>query len=469
MVRKFLPSNAVDTKEVYEERVKAASYRPYVGSIVDFYASMLFASSFAVRASVDGEHATNIDAFYSDLKEDCDGNGTDLSAFMKDRFTQALIKRAAYWVVELPRDASEAPAVTKTEWNERGLGRATLRAIDAECVTDWESDDDGHYEWLKTYEKTMRRASPEDESVKCVETWRIYFKDRVDVYQISYDPSKPPKPKDAVPRVDSYDHGFACVPVMSLCLPEGLWLLDRASDAQLEHFRLSCALGWSLRKAAYPFGVFYLENADKPPVIGRGLGCTLSKEDEFEWAEPKCSSISVLSEEVKAQKDEIYRVSQQMAMSADASAGALGRSGLSKMADQDAQAVCLRGYAQYVREAIEATYELISDARGDTDVTFSVEGMSQFSTDDVAALVEAATKVQGLGIESPTLLGELYMRIANALLTGDVDQKQKDKIKDEIMASVGVMHGESRTGEPSTLGGESENDRANGAQPTKAR
>lgn len=433
MVREFLPMGDTDTRETYDARIKAASYRSYVGPIVDFYASQLFASTHVVRAMRDGETVDSIDPYYATLVEDCDGQGTDFKTFMKDRFVQALIKRVAYWVLELPRDTEELPPATREEWDARGLGNVRMIPLDAENVMDWEADDDGRYAWVKTHSIGWKRLSPADEKPICVETWKVYYKDRVDVYRIEY--TKKPKDTVQVPMVDSYAHGFACVPIQCVRLPEGLWLVDRASDAQVEHFRMSCALGWSLRRAAYAIGVFRLDNNTDKPTVGRGFAITIGKDDSFEWAEPACSSVAVLRDEIKAQKDEIYRVTQQMAASADTNAAALGRSGLSKIQDKDATEICLRGYATHVREAIEATYQLIAEARGDSDLTFSVEGMSTFSGDDVVTLVDTATKAKTIGIQSDTFKRELHWRIAAALLPSDVSQTTRDRVHHEIMTA----------------------------------
>lgn len=435
MLSEFLPKQPQDTPAIYQLRLQEASYRSYVGQIVRAYAGALFASHYAVRSTVDGEQV-DFDPFYATIKEDCDGQGTDLTTFFKERFRQALVFCASYWVVEMPRYSAQDLNMSEDEWIAQGRDRVRLRELDPCSVIDWEGDADGCFAWVKTYERSYRRSSPADPALT-VDTWRIYYVDRVEVYEIAYPANKKPKPTTQVPMVDTYSHGCSRVPVLAMRLPDGLWLLDAAADAQTEHFRLSSALGWILRRGAYPLGIFKLNDAAEPPQTGPGLGIILGKEEGFAWAEPTGATITQLREEIKSQKDEIYRVSQQMSMSADSSAGAMGRSGLSKMADSEATNACLRDYASIVREAIETTFEMVSNARGDYDLKFSIEGLSTFNSQDVETIIDAAKSAKEFGIEdeSETFRVESHFRVASLVLPSDTRQETKDAIRDEIRRS----------------------------------
>ena len=454
MVAEFLPRQPQDTQANYQLRLKEAAYRPYVGQIVRAYAGTLFASHYAIRAKVDGK-PVELGAVYARLKEDCDGQGTDLTNFFKDRFRCALVNCASFWVVEMPRGTAEDAGMTEDEWTAQGRDRARLRALDTCNVLDWEAGDDGGFAWVKVHDRAMRRADPAS-PVMVVDTWRIYYPEQVDVYRIEYLPKKPPKPTTTVPMVESYDHGCSRVPVLSMRLDDGLWLLDAASDAQVEHFRLSAALGWILRRGAYPLGIFKLNEGAEPPKTGPGMGVILGTEESFEWAEPSGGALSVLREEIKAQKDEIYRVSQQMAMSADSSASAIGRSGLSKMADAEATNACLRDYAAFAREAIEATFELISNANGDFNTTFSVEGLSTFNSQDIETIIDAAKSAKEFGIEneSDTFRVEAHCRIAELVLPSDASQETKDAILEEIRKSKPLAFNVGRPSSPARKFGE---------------
>jgi hypothetical protein len=211
-------------------------------------------------------------------------------------------------------------------------------------------------------------------------------------------------------------------------------LLNRAADAQIEHFRISAALGWLQRRSAYAMGVFTLTDKNQPPVTGPGYGIILGPNEKFEFAEPAGTSFNVLQSEVKAQKDEIYRITNQMASSVDNTAGALGRSADSKSLDMAATEIILHAYSNVVKEALEKVFELISDGRGEEELHFSIEGMNKFYLVNSSDLVDTATKAKALGIQSETLYKELNCRVAEALLPWDTSQEVKDQIRKEIFS-----------------------------------
>jgi hypothetical protein len=181
--------------------------------------------------------------------------------------------------------------------------------------------------------------------------------------------------------------------------------------------------------------VLRLQDGDTPPVMGTGYYLKLGLNESIEWAAPPDGPFGVIASQVDAQRDEIYRITHQLALSVDGSTAAVGRSGESKEADSLATRVMLVSYGLDVKEAIEETFEIVSDGRGDTETTFSVEGMDDFETAAPIDLVTMTAEADLLNIPSTTLKKELYTRVASALVP-DVDEKTKQTIKDEIREGV---------------------------------
>ena len=442
-ISKFLPQNKGESPEIYRQRVDQSSYRAYVGQIIDSFSSQVFSIPFIIRAN-DGQEdgygklkPIDLDPFYSEFKEDCDLKGTDLSTFLKHQLTTSLICGKSYWLAELPEKTEDVQNLI--DYQENNLGRAKISDIEPECIFDYEIDDDGNFEFIVLHYKEFKRNSPAESRQNCTETWRIYFPDRIETYQITYNPNKnPPKPKDIIPLIPelSGPHGFDKVPIICMELPMGLWLMDRVSDAQIEHFRLSAANGWLERRSAYAMGVFNVKDKTDPPQMS-GSGIMIGLDEKFNFAEPSGTANAILQKDIQDQKDEIYRVSQQMAQSSDNSSGSIGRSGQSKMADQEATKICCKSYGIIVREAIEKTLELISDARGELDTHFSIEGMDQYDFTDPTTLIENAKVAKDLGIIGSlkpleALTKEVIRRVANVLISPDTSQNVKDDILKEI-------------------------------------
>lgn len=431
-IKSFLNIAPNEDVSNYIRRCQEASYRSYIAPIINDYSSKLFSAPYVIRASRN-ENDIKLDEFYTQFKEDVDLVGTDLTSFLKCRFQESLVKGASYWIAELPDDGMEWPE-NLSDFKERGLDRAYLREIPTESLTDWECDDLGNFEWCIVHSKKYKRVSPISDRSFCTETWKIYDNQNVEIFQITYEPSKKPKATDEVQSIGKFPHHFSRIPIIGICLPYGLWLTDLTADAQIEHFRLSAALGWNLRRSANAVPVFKLKSADSPPVA-TAAGMIIGQEEDFAFVEPNGGSTKTLQDEIEKQKDEIYRISSQMALSVNNYASNIGRSGTSKQEDKAVSDVCLSAYATIVKEAIEKTYELISDARGDYDIKFSIEGMNQFNSVDVSQLIEDAKIARELNIQSETFHKELDYRIAEIMLPFDTKQDIKDAVKQEILSA----------------------------------
>ncbi len=437
MIGDFMPANPMESARVYALRQKSAFYRSYVGPVIDFFSAQLFAAPFVVRATVGATTDAFIDdGFYAAFKEDCDGAGTDLSQFMKTRFTEALVKGRSWILTELPEDGGR-PASSAAEWTERGLGRATLCKLSPDEVLDWEVGEDGEMEWAITYACAYKRPDPRASRTLKTERWRLYNRTTVQTYEVTFDPKRTKITASTdVPLKSERPHGFPRVPLIPIRLPPGLWLMARCADAQVEHFRQSSALSWATRQACYPMAVFKARNPESEPPRPTGAGYmhTIGLEEEIEFIAPATAPFEVIAAQVTAQKDEIHRIAQQMANSVDNTAASLGRSGDSKAADASATEICLLAYGDVVKDAIEEVYELVSDARGDTGIAFSVEGMTHFKLSDIGIMLDNAGKAGDMIAKSPTLGRELAKHAAELLLPG-ATQQTKDAIRAEIDAS----------------------------------
>jgi len=428
-IRLFIAQNPNEDYKSYMLRQQESCYSSNIGSIVDKFANQVFQAPYAVRATgIDG-YQVELDPFYNDFKEDVDNMGCDLSSFFKKQFITSLVCGKSFWIAEMPDDGGIEP-VDVDDWKNRGLDRARILPIEPENVLDYECDEFGDYNWVIVYSKTFARLDPRFERKFITETWKVYDRETVEVFSITYDPNgTKPKPTDDIPSRGKYPHRFSRVPILCLDMDPGMWILDRGADAQTEHFKLSCALGWSLRRVCFPEKIIKLQNKDELPTPGAAM--FMGIEESVSYAEITGSGLDIVENRIKTLESQLDKLSHQMASSADSDA-ALGRSGLSKMTDQEATAICCRAYATYVKEAIEKTYELISDARNEFDISFSIEGMNQYSFVDATTLVNNAKIVKELGIPSETLYKELYGRVADAMLPPDLQQDIKDLIKQEI-------------------------------------
>jgi hypothetical protein len=431
MIHHFITQNEFEDVKRYEQRKQQAPYLNYTGPILDKFAAMLLASPPNAQIATDSGEQKDPEEFWLDWRKDVDGNGTDLTQFMREQFTDAMMKRRAIWTLRLPDDEGE-PATNKAEWQKRELGNVILEELETQDCIDWRCDKKGQLLWLIHHTTEMPRELPTDDRDSVVETWKIYTREVVDTYRIKYDQNKPPKDTDEIPQVDTWAHGLGECPLIVLTMPEGLWVADRVYEAQLEHFRIAAALSWSFKATCYALALFHLIDSTKAPQMGAGLGVFLDAEDRVDWLAPPTAHLAAMQGEKVALKDEIYRVVHQMADSSSNNAGTIGRSGVSKQADLFSTRTILESFSQLVRSAIERTYTMAARLRGtDTDVNWTITGLDQFEDLDLKELIESITGAETIGMPSVKYQEEIRRMLLDSLLP-NADESTRAAIMLEI-------------------------------------
>lgn len=425
-LNRYLPQNDMEPAALYKKRLGRAHYINYSGPIGQFFAGMLFSSPF-VTASDPEEAAQN----YTDLKEDCDGQGCDLDAFMKARFEECLSKGAAYWRVDLaeqPTDEERA-SMSAADYEAGGYGRVSFKPIARENVTHWRRDDKGRFLWVVEYERTQGLLEFTDAEETITETWTLWTDADVRRWQVRYAKQNKPGDDAEIAMVPPPAH-YGRIPIVEMKLPDSLWLMNHIGDAQLEHFRKECALSWGIERSCYAMPVFHLADKKNPPKMGAGYYIMVGKDEQVTYAAPPAEVFSVAEARLSALKDEIHRVATQMARGIDNNAAAIGRSAQSKEADNTAMEVVLRAMATVVCEALEHSYQLCSAAR-DEQVTWDVTNPATYDMADAAVLIQ--TLVEAMPLQIPSSEFMIYAMTKAALaITPDADEDTKKKIREQI-------------------------------------
>lgn len=427
LISQFLLKNPTEQQQVYERRKKEAFYTGYVAEIVNSFSSNLFSSPFTVKTDKDSDN------FYGYFKEDVDGAGTDFQDFMRERFKESLINKTSWWICE--KEITDEPALSILEYKERGLDTYWIKSVEAHQVFDWDCHEDGQFSWIIIHDIKCSRANPRDPKVYVTETWRLYDKEFVETFQITYEQNRKPKDTDEITSLGKIQHGFDRIPIIQMDLPEGLWLVNQIAETQIQHFRLSNALSWAYKMTCYPMAIFKTDEADelkRDLKMGAGNYVIMNTADEFEWVSPQANSYSEIRSQITSLKDEMHRVASQMALAVDNTSGNAGRSGESKYQDQLATEICLKAYGSIVKEAVEKTFELISDSRGDLDIKFSVEGMNKFNIRDMDSVLATVKTAKELSIPSETFNKQLLIMAAETILP-EISQELKDAVYKEII------------------------------------
>ena len=413
--------------DVYGERLARVFYENHIGSIVDWYASTLFRREPSLQIEGGRESGRR---FLATLSEDCDLRGTKLSDFFRKCLTDALVDGRTHILIDFPR--SSALAANRAEEDAAGVSRAYLVQYGSEELINWSTDNRGDYDWV-VLRQTTKRQPRMDSSELITETyWHYYDKTHYQTYRRVERVNEP----SAIELMAEGAHALVHqgrVPLFTLQVSEGLWLMNKAAHLQLEHFNKSNALAWAITMGLFAMPVIYSDR-DWNQIVGESYYIQLAPGDRFGWTEPDGKVYQIAASNLETLKAEMYRVCYLSQASGEMISGH-AQSALSKQMDFTITQEVLRAYGTAVKNCIRAVLTAISDARKD-GLELSVAGLDEVDISNFGSELQDAKDLLQLGIDSPTLKRQICQRLALKYLN-DVRQDTKDQIAREIDAQFG--------------------------------
>lgn len=420
----YLLQRQKEPLDVYAERLQRVFYQNYIGSIVDWYASTLFRREPSIQFAGgirDGQ------SFLSNFVEDCDRKGTKIASFFRQCLIDMLVVGETHILIDFPRVAHTAS--TRGEEDAAGVSRAYLVQYQAEDLINWSTDEHGEYEWIVLRQKIRRQPKVDSPEVLEETYWRYYDRSEFRVYKRTERSGA----EANIHLVDFGAHAFSRdqrVPLISMRVSEGLWLMNKAANLQLEHFNKSNALAWAITMGLFAMPVIYSDR-EWNQIVGESYYIQLGPNDKFGWTEPDGKVYQIAADNLTVLKEEIYRVCYLSQASGEMVSGH-AQSALSKQMDFAITQEVLRAYSTVVKDSIRRVLNAISSARKD-DLTISVSGLDEVDIGDFATELEDARSLLQIGIDSPTLKRQVYQRLAVKYLN-DARQEVKDQIAREIDA-----------------------------------
>lgn len=456
--REFIPRHDVEPIDVYKRRVKSAKYLNYAAPLVGAFVSWLFTGTLGVRVrDADGQE---LPEWASSLKEDSNAS-TDLDVMLGRAMTEALVTQRAFLHVEA---AEPPPGLSLAEWQRQGFDRVQVELVPTERITHWSADDEGRFHWLLEREECVELEDFEAVEKRVIEwtLWRANAAPRK--WRLEIDPSRTLDANTDVPEVTQTAElpARAGVPFVCLTLPRELWLLNLAADPIVAINEKRNALSWAIDRVCYAMPVLY--SASRKPVgaLGAGYFLQLGANDKLDYPAPPSTPFDVIENHIRSLKDELYRVTQQMAAGVDNNAAAIGRSGDSKSVDAEATTIVLRKLGALVRDACERVYDLAAGLLGQQE-RFAAYGLDSFRLESVGSVVEVISGVELAQVQSPTLRAELHKQLAARALP-HVPTDVLAKINAEIDRTQPAIEASSDpTSDAEPIG-----DAANAAPPTDA-
>lgn len=236
-----------------DSRLKRAQYVNRAAGLIDGVVS---------KATVGSPKIVGDDERWEELNKNSDGQGTPFSSLVRVLLSDMLVARWPY---------IEARSVDSEPY--------TLWRRDPETVLDFENNDDGSLNWIKTQailqDRSSQYAAPDRQKVVITYytesdtvSYVVYKKD--DVWQTedgrTINDDTMIQPED---DLSIYGHDFGQVPIFRGNATKTHWLMDRISEALKAIYNTEVDLAFSLSQCAYAQLIFELDNPKNANSITR--------------------------------------------------------------------------------------------------------------------------------------------------------------------------------------------------------
>ncbi len=449
----LLPRREGEPESVYKMRLDAVYHTPYMGRLLGQIVSSLGSDPLGVTAK-ESEDDTVISPdleWYREFTRDVsapDGQTQTLDEFMCQQARIALLTGRAWTLVDLPSMPDEAlePRNLAEEMASGALD-AYLCAVDPEDVIEWEWDEDSDtLLWAICHSVKRPRRSFLDSRSTVEERFCLYTQGEWVRFLYRYDKENPPKEDDAPTSTTTGRHSFGCVPLVPFELPEELQLGPALQSTAVELFRKQNGLSWSEDRGLYaqlvertshdPKAMMAKEMGDVPPVEAQtaGPGSILRSQpgSTLEYLSPPKHVYVIAQEKCVYLRDELYRITNQLALASNASGAAIGRSAESKGLDMQALSIMLAEIGKNVRQHVDRVLQVIAAGRGDPGDVKST-GQAEFELVDRAQLLDEAMKVIG---GDPAKRIDVPSTTFKSIYAADITRQLLPRATQEEMASI---------------------------------
>lgn len=419
----FLARRQKEPAAVYAERLERVFYENYAGSIIDWYAATLFRREPQIVTQGTNNAGRR---YFSELLDDCDTRGTNLSEFFRLRAIHALVYGTSYTLVDFPQ--TKHPVSTRADEERLGAARGYLQSFTPLDLTNWSYDDQGHLEWAVLRTSRLVKESVNDTEWRDETRWTYYDRTNFKIYRQLTSNGKASEPE----LIEEGSHALASlhrVPIFELKVSEGLWLMRKAAQVQVEHFNKSNALSWALTMGLFAMPVVYSDREFKQ-MIGESYYIQLGPEDKFGWTEPEGHVYQLAAENLNRLQREIYRVCYLLNQAGGTPADGQNQSGWSKQRDFAVTQEVLRALGDRTKDAMKTVLRAIEAVRDD-GLSIDVTGLDEFDIGDFSSELDDGERLMRLGIESPTFKEQLQKKLALKYLC-DIRPDLKDRIAQEI-------------------------------------
>ncbi len=452
----YIPRLQGENPKRYADRIRSGAYVNYFAQIVDYFASALFTQELAIRPAADADNPKTPGTepekadVYTQFSQNADGQGCSLNEILHALIITGLKQKSGWLHLEMP-PAADVPNRAAEE--ALGLGLPYVFEVPHDQILDWDRDDDGELTYIVVHQCKPLKGPPGARRNLMRETWEVWqrVEDAVSWarYAIEYPPDRKPRDTDPVSLEEEGGVSFPRIPLLDMELPDGLWAGNKLCPMAKEHFARRTTLNSAENRSMVAIPVAKLageyaapgtsiseaqENPNRgtDPVaafLAKGYE-VIGAQDDLVFVEPEGSAYAHVAKRIDDLKDEMFRISHQMAASVSMDTAASKRSGESKKQDRVAEALVLAALGRIVRNFGVRLFETISRARGEK-IEWTAHGLDTYETTERSDLIVEAAQVDAISIPSETFKRTYKFQLAKLLLE-NADPATLETIRAEI-------------------------------------
>jgi len=292
--------HAYEDSEGFADRKKRAYFYNYCAPIVNAY------NSFIYRQEIQRDFGSlDENPLFAKFKDNVDRQGHNYEEFFRSLSKWASVSGLRFLLVDKPSQEAQ----TQKEELEGNI-YPYLVHIDPQNVIDWGLDDFGNLEWIKIRE-TARDAKTFDQDTPASEFYRIWYKDRWELWEVERD-GEDKKAR----KTEEGNHPIGEVPVIQVYHVSedpmrGFSLLNDIAYVNRALFNWCSLLDEILYRQTFS-QLVYPEDQSHPVssiTLGtqRGIGYPAGG-DAPDFISPDASQATVIMQQVEKGVEEIYRL-----------------------------------------------------------------------------------------------------------------------------------------------------------------
>ena len=441
-----------ESESSYQERTRRAFYVNHLAAVIDFtVAGLAQDKPVPVPPSATDGEPVELDDFYGDFVSDVTPAGARAQTFaallLEGLRTASLLGRA-YILCDMAPAARAFDSLADQQ--EAGALDVYACELAPESIVDWEIDGDGSFKWALHHKVEQRRDQiTDDRKALTRHTYTLYTPTAwaryvVDIRKDQQEPS----PEFVVEPESVGRHSFGRVPIVRVEMPPGLWAGNKVFSLAVEYLNKSCGLSWaeyrSLYQQLYEFLAPEHPGVDTPIAAnqqdphrakrnkrGPGYVQVRGDQDKAMFVGPDTSGFTHGLASLSQIRDDIYRVTYQMALGQDTNGATIRRAAESKERDAVATEIVLGAMGEIVRDAGRQTMDLVATGRRE-ETGWTCTGLARFDVQDIDSLIAQSVALESISIPSATFQVLHKTQVAVARLGDAATPDVTKKITDEL-------------------------------------